>query len=149
MSAPQQKPLVRLIEEIRLASDRMRTIADNTHEDLGITASLRVVLETLQRSGPQTVPDMARMRKVSRQHIQKIVDAMIEQGLVEHQLNPAHKRSPIIRLRPQGKQVFTQISHREKAILETLDASLGEADIAAAAETLRAFTRALDTSGAR
>jgi DNA-binding MarR family transcriptional regulator len=149
MNVPQRKPLVRLIEEIRLAFNQMRTIADRTHEDLGVTASLRAVLETLQRNGPQTVPDMARMRNVSRQHIQKTVDAMTEQGLVEHRPNPAHKRSPIIRLSPHGSEVFAQIGHRERAILEALDTSLEEADIAAAVDTLKAFTQALDTSGAR
>jgi len=143
MAELQQKPLVRLIEEIRACSGLMAGIAHRAHEDLGITASQRAVLEILQRTGPRTVPDMARTRNVSRQHVQKTVDGLSAQGLVGLQPNPAHKRSPIIALSARGKQLFATIGHREKTILEQLEASLEDADITGAVHVLKAFTEAL------
>ena len=143
MSAPQQKPLIRLIDAIRVGSGLMRSIAGRTHKDLGVSPAQCAVLDILLRNGPQTVPDIARMRDVSRQNVQKIVDALSERGLTASGPNPAHKRSPVIGLSAHGKQMLAAVAQREKAILETLQAGLDEAGIAAAARTLEALTEAL------
>jgi len=57
-----------------------------------LSAARRGVLRSLARLGPQTVPQMAGARPVSRQHIQTIVNALAADGLVETIDNPAHKR---------------------------------------------------------
>jgi hypothetical protein len=41
-----------------------------------MTAGKRGVLKGLDRLGPQTVPQMARARPVSRQHIQTLVNRL-------------------------------------------------------------------------
>jgi len=64
------------------------------------------VLRTLMKEGPQTVPEMARSRPVSRQHCQTICNALEAQGLVEFIDNPKHKRSKLVRLTRKGRDRF-------------------------------------------
>ena len=137
-----QNSLIALIDATRLAFNQMRASADAAHVDLGITAALRAVLERLARGGPQTVPDMARARNVSRQHIQKIVDGLGEAGLIDLKANPAHKRSPLIVLSADGRKLFKIIEKREAAILTSIGKDLEGHDMAAATATLRALTGA-------
>jgi DNA-binding MarR family transcriptional regulator len=137
-----RKSLITLIDAIRLAFNQMRASADTAHADLGITAAMRAVLERLVRGGPQTVPDTARARNVSRQHIQKIVDGLGEAGLIDLKANPAHKRSPLIVLSAKGRELFRTIEKREIAILADIGKDLENHDLAATTETLRVLTDA-------
>jgi DNA-binding MarR family transcriptional regulator len=137
-----RKALIALIDATRLAFNQMRSSADAAHADLGVTAAMRAMLERLARGGPQTVPDMARARNVSRQHIQKIVDNLGEAGLIDLQANPAHKRSPLVVLSADGRKLFRTIEKREATILAGIGKALGGHDLAAATGTLKALTGA-------
>ena len=64
------------------------------------------VLRMLAKDGPQTVPDMARSRPVSRQHCQTICNALEKQGLVEFADNPKHKKSKLVRVTKKGRDRF-------------------------------------------
>lgn len=63
-------------------------------------------LRSLVKEGPQTVPDMARSKPVSRQHCQTIVNALEAQGLVEFIDNPKHKTSKLVRVTKRGRTRF-------------------------------------------
>lgn len=139
----QEKSLYGVIDQIRLCFNAMASLADETHADIGISAAMRAVLERLARAGPQTVPAMARARNVSRQHVQKLVDALGEAGLIDLRENPAHKRSPLVALTPQGTELFARIQGREEAIVSDLAARLADRDLAGTARTLRAIAGAL------
>ncbi len=64
------------------------------------------VLRSLVKEGPQTVPELARSRPVSRQHCQTIANALEAQGLVEFVDNPKHKRSKLMRATKKGRDRF-------------------------------------------
>lgn len=64
------------------------------------------VLRTLVAEGPQTVPELARTRPVSRQHCQIIVNGLFDQGLVEFVDNPRHKKSKLVRATRRGRSRF-------------------------------------------
>jgi DNA-binding MarR family transcriptional regulator len=109
-----------VIRNVRLAFHQLKTFGDRLHGSLGITSSMRGVLESLAEGGPQTVSQMARARPVSRQHIQALVDELMKAGLVESHGNPAHKRSPLLVLTPTGLRRFTEIRRREQSVLAAL-----------------------------
>jgi DNA-binding MarR family transcriptional regulator len=83
------------------------------------------VLEHLDARGPATVPDMARAKTVTRQHIQQLVDGGLAAGLIEARVNPAHRRSPLIALTPRGAATFAEIRKRERTALAALADELG------------------------
>ncbi|MEJ0059293.1 MAG: helix-turn-helix domain-containing protein [Terricaulis sp.] len=70
------------------------------------------VLRSLIDGGPQTVPDMARARPVSRQHCQTIVNGLEAQGLVEFIANPKHARSQLVRVTRKGRAWYKEMTDR-------------------------------------
>jgi len=92
---------------------QLRELGTVLDADLGVTVPMRGVLETLEREGPLTVPHIARARPVSRQHIQRIVDELLANGLVRLEPNPDHKRSPLVALTDHGRAIFKTMMHRE------------------------------------
>ena len=102
--------------------------ATTLHWDIKISAGMRAVLESVIQGGPQTVPQMARIRPVSRQHIQGLVNELLAGGWVAYADNPAHKRSKLVVPTPHGEQVFKAMRARENAAFRriTLDCTADE-----------------------
>jgi len=126
---PDLAPLVNRIPRLHFL---LKALADQLHEDLGISAAMRSVLASLTASGPRTVPDLARERPVSRQHIQTIVNDLLTRGLVETLPNPSHRRSPLVGLTDEGQRHYRLIRQREADLLSRTAPSVSHADIAAA-----------------
>ena len=128
---------------VRRCFQRLRAAGDALHGDLGINASLRAVMESLYENGDQTVPQIARAKSVSRQHIQVIVDALAALRHVAVLANPAHKRSPLVSLTAQGRRTFEQMRRREADLLAALAADIDAGDVDAALRALAALADAL------
>jgi len=133
-----------LTREIRACFNRLRSFADALHGGLGITAAMRAVMESLHEGGEQTVPAIARAKSVTRQHIQVLVNALVESGFVASRPNPTDKRSPLIALTKRGAAAFARLRQREKAALAELARSLGGKDLDAALAALAALRGYLD-----
>jgi DNA-binding MarR family transcriptional regulator len=131
-----------LIREIGLAFHRLKAIEGAILADLGVTAAMAGVLEALDERGPATVPQVARARKVTRQHIQGLVDALWERGLCRFSANPAHARSPVIELTPKGHALFETLRQCERPLLAELAAEL-PADVTTAVAVMRRLNAAL------
>ena len=89
-------------------------------------------------------PDMARARPVSRQHIQTIVDQLLEKGLVELRDNPAHRKSSLVALTARGRQMMSRIDAREAEVLPTVAARFTSGQLSAARETLQLLQSILE-----
>jgi DNA-binding MarR family transcriptional regulator len=139
-------PFESVLSETVALFHRLRAVAEQIHRQGAMSAGRRGVLKYLERLGPQTVPQMARARPVSRQHIQTLVNQLAADGLVELSDNPAHKRSRLVRLTPQGKALAEGMNRREAALLSRLKVDIPEQDLRAASAVLRAV-QALFESG--
>jgi DNA-binding MarR family transcriptional regulator len=138
-----------IIVEIRRSFHTLSAAADAAHDDLGITAGQRAVLEALSDSPDSTVPDIARSKRVTRQHIQVLVNQLLAAGLIEQRENPAHKRSPILRLTASGDDCFREVRRRERRILRSAAPALAGHDLPAVLACLRDLNRQLDGRGTR
>jgi DNA-binding MarR family transcriptional regulator len=95
------------------------------------------ILQTLGRLGPQTVPDIARTRALSRQNIQILVNRLKFQGYVAVTPNPAHKLSGLVELTDRGRGLLATVMEREATSLEGLLPYVSQARLAPAARLLR------------
>jgi DNA-binding MarR family transcriptional regulator len=132
-----------LFNDTRLLFHTLKQWADTLHDGLDLSISTRAVLELLLLSGAAPVPDMARVRGVSRQHIQQQVDALLEHGLVERQDNPAHKRSPLIALTDRGRALIQSMRADEHNALGRMQVGVSDNAMAEAAQVLSAWRAAL------
>lgn len=94
------------------------------------------LLRLLKEDGPKTVPEVARIRAVSRQYIQKLADELMADGLVETFENPAHRRSKRLRLTPAGERRFDEMTSRFSDSMERLAEGFRLADLRTATETI-------------
>lgn len=129
-------PEYELTWKIRRTFKLLAALADQYLDEHGISASERAVLEFLDSWGPSSVPDLARNFYVSRQNIQVRVNGLLKKGLLEKRANPAHKKSALIALAPQGNSLFANIKAQEKAIIGNLFSDISENDVQMATNTI-------------
>jgi DNA-binding MarR family transcriptional regulator len=125
-----------LAEVTALASQlrKLRTAAPSGDDSLWGGWS---ILQTLGRLGPQTVPDIARARGMSRQNIQVLVNRLESQGYVALTPNPAHKRSGLVELTGRGRRSLAVVIEQEAASLEALLPHVAQSRLVPAARLLR------------
>ena len=83
---------------------------DDMTEGLGLThARWKVIGAIALSNNGLTVPGIARVLGQSRQAVQRITDVMIEDGLLEYHENPKHKRSVLVLLSNQGKEIYNTL----------------------------------------
>lgn len=132
-----------LFEEVVALFHRLRAVAAEVHRLGATSAGLRGVLRDLDRQGPQTVPQLARRRPVSRQYMQMLVRRLRSEGLVEIGENPAHRRSHLVRLTPAGRQMLETMARRETDLLRRVGSVASPEDLQVAVRVLRTVREAL------
>lgn len=105
------------IDSLREAFFALRGLSTRLLVELECSPAERGVIAELGKHGPRPVPAMARTRAISRQAMQKAVDAMIERGWLRTEPNPEHARSQLIVLTPAGEKLWALIKKRESAAL--------------------------------
>jgi len=137
--------LARLIEEALAVSRCLRALLDELHGEEAPSGGRRELLKELARLGPRTVPQLARDRAVTRQHIQALVNPLLEDGYVERQDNPAHRRSPLVSLSNRGREYVAAMVRREGEALSALQIAAGRTQSRRAAEVLRSVREAVES----
>ena len=94
-------------------------------------------MRSLALIGPLTVPQIAKIRPVSRQRMQRLADELAAEGLVEFIGNPRHRRSKLVRLTLKGNVRYHELSARLQEISSTMGADFSESDIRKTTEIVR------------
>jgi DNA-binding MarR family transcriptional regulator len=126
-----------LLDEVRLLYHRMVQVAEDIHRDEPVTLGMCSVLEFLLKNGSTTVPDIARGRFVTRQHIQTLVNTLLKGEFVTLEDNPSHKRSSMIGLTSNGARLIRRMRRREEQIYEAIDIGLSQDWLVSAREVLK------------
>ncbi len=141
---PPERLADRLMEVFALVGPLYRRVQRKIEQDnaaRGVTAGVRAVLDLLHTHGDLTVPQLGRLQSVSRQFVQRMTNEAAARDWVTTAPNPAHQRSPLIRLTPVGRATIEAITTREKAMLAELPGGLTDAEIDAC---LRVLGRLVD-----
>ena len=140
---------LRLADELMTATAllyfRMRVAAQQLLGQGELSAGRRSVLRDLATTGPQSVPQLARTRAVSRQHVQKLVNGLEREGLVERTRNPAHKRSPLFRPSFAGTELVETLRQREARLIPRLTAEIPTSDLRTTTRVLRRLKAAFES----
>jgi len=76
----------------------------------GLSSARWKILGALARSDtPQTVSQIARIMGQTRQSVQRLVDIMYKDGILDFLDNPNHKRAKHVILTSKGKEIFTRL----------------------------------------
>ena len=119
-----------LMQECFQLNRNLVEVARRLTEDLGVTGSQWGVLGALGRAdAPRTIAEAARRMGLARQSVQRVADALVEQGLVEYQPNPADKRTKLAEVTPAGRSLLAELESRQLAWADRTAGDLSQANI--------------------
>lgn len=126
---------------------RMKRSARNGDRDGLHPGTEFAILDTIQRHGCRTVPEIASWRGVARQSVQSVVNNLLDTGLLRQSGNPDHKLSPLLALTTEGLARHDRI--REQMCERYLQhrPALREGDLAAAERVIAAIARTWGEAG--
>ena len=143
MAVPRPE-LARLFEEVVRFYLTLNYLAGLMHRYGQRSGPRRTVMVSLARSGPTTVAQIARARREPRQRIQPLVNALVREGFLAYADNPAHKRSPLVKLTTKGDAAVRRIVKVEAAARERLDLNVSPQAVTAAVNVLQRVRTALE-----
>lgn len=142
---PRKRPAVQQVVDETIALFRwLSWVSDQLYSDEARGVARRWVLRRLDRDGPQTVPQLARARRLRRQSMQPIVDALVADGLVRTKNNPAHARSRLAELTARGKRLVASLDATDGRVLRAVGRDIPPADLECTARTLRQLREAFE-----
>ena len=126
-----------VVDETIAFFHRLRWVAEQIYGPAGRSTARRGILRGLVRYGAQTVPALARARGVTRQHVQEVVDALVEEGLASFTTNPAHARSRLVRATAEGEESVRAMDAIDARVLAAVGRDIPRGDLETTVRTLR------------
>jgi DNA-binding MarR family transcriptional regulator len=114
---------------LRLAVNRMaRRLRQEANTQLG-PASI-AALATIERSGPLTPSEVARVEGIQRPTATRILSRLTEAGLVSRTTDPSDGRSSIVQITADGRKTLNRLRKRKTAYLARTMRALPDDDVA-------------------
>ncbi len=113
----------------------------------GQTLARWVVLDAAE-DAPVTVAQIARLRGIARQSVQRVADLLVRDGLAVYEDNPDHRRAKLLRPTARGRRALGKISVAQKAWADALGAEIGVTDLRTASAILDRVQRVVTGSRA-
>ncbi len=104
------------------------------------------MLRLLKTAGPRTVPQLARMRSVTRQRMQALANELAQDGVIEFVPNPDHQRSKLMQLTAHGEAVYQELSSAISTEISALSPDLTLNDVETAIGVLQHLRQHLQHS---
>jgi DNA-binding MarR family transcriptional regulator len=120
--------------------------ADAMSRESGLTGGRWQVMRVVARQ-PMTVSQVARRLGLQRQSVQRTVDTVRRQGLVEVQPNVDHARAGLIALSAEGRRVLDALEQRQQAWVGRCLRGLPRAQLDRLARSLADLTARVDHAG--
>jgi len=121
-----------LILDVFRLNGRLQLAGDKLVAELGLTSARWQILGAIAYAeSPETVAWHARTMGVHRQGVQRIVNELEKEGIVEFLPNPQHKRAHHIGLTERGRILFERAIALQIPWVNSLAEDLSQDDLAA------------------
>jgi DNA-binding MarR family transcriptional regulator len=97
------------------------------------------LLRTLALHGALHLSEIARLRAVSRQGVQRLAEVLEREGLVRSRSHPRTPRAKLLELTEAGARAYRELARDEARELNALATGLSPAELRAATRVLRAL----------
>lgn len=142
---PAGRALTDLVLELFAVNNRMLAAGDRLVAGLGLTSARWQVLGTIVAAKrPQPVAWLARDMGANRQNIQRIVNDLMREELVEFQPNPHHRRAQLVVLTDAGKKAYEAAMGRQAPWIDALARGQRVADIETTRKVIAALRQRLE-----
>lgn len=143
---PSGRALTDLVLELFRLNNQLLAAGDRLVADLGLTSARWKMLGTIAAADrPQPVAWLARDIGGNRQNVQRIVNDLAKDGLVEFQPNPHHRRAQLVVLTGAGKRAFDDAMRLQTPWINELSEGLQAADIEITRRVVTALSGKLES----
>lgn len=116
-----------LIVEVFRLNGLLLSTADKLVAKFGLTGARWQVLGAIaQARTPETVSHLARNMGLTRQSVQRIVNEMHAEGLLDLQDNPNHRRAKLVSMTKKGEAAFEAAIQLQDPWVRALSAGIGK-----------------------
>jgi DNA-binding MarR family transcriptional regulator len=143
--SPGGKALTDLVLAVFRLNGRLLTAGDRLVSDLRLTSARWQVLGAIALApNLQPVAWLARSMGLNRQGVQRIVNEMRQDGLVELRPNPHHRRAHLVALTKRGEDAFASASRLQAPWANALAHGIGAGEFAKTRRLLTTLCERLD-----
>lgn len=126
-----------LILDVFRLNGRLQLVGDRLVAGLGLTSARWQILGAIAYAErPESVAWHARTMGVHRQGVQRIVNELKKEGILEFQPNPHHKRAQLVVLTTKGQKLFEAAIALQVPWVNEISNGLSTDDIAKAQEVI-------------
>jgi len=137
-----------LVLETFRFNGRLLSAGDRLVGELGLTSARWQVLGAIGLSpADETVARLARNMGVHRQGVQRIVNELAKEALVEFRPNPHHRRANLVVLTRHGRETYEKAGRLQIPWINSLSEDLAAEDIALATRILQSLRKKLEGQG--
>lgn len=134
-----------LFLDIFRANASLVAAGDQLVAPLGLTsARWQVMGAVAMAQAPQPVAHIARDMGLARQSVQRLVNELLDAGLIDLKENPHHRRAKLVCLSEKGRGAFDAIHKLQRPWVDRLAEGLDPEKIALAANLLQTLRQRLD-----
>ncbi len=145
---PAGEALSDLALELFRLNNRMLAAGDRLVAAIGLTSARWQVLGTIVAAErAQPVAWLARDMGANRQNIQRIVNDLASDGLLEFQPNPHHRRAQLVALTEAGRRAFSEAMRLQVPWVNALSRGLSAGDLQTTRRVLSALRMRLEGTG--
>lgn len=135
---PAGQALTDLILETFRLNGTMLEAGNRITKPQGLTSARWQVMGAIDLAGqPLTVAQIARRMGLARQGVQRIVNDLVDLGMVEFEANLDHKRAQLVSISAVGETALGKIGNAQATWVNQLAKGLGERQIKQALKTLK------------
>lgn len=137
--------LTALILDVFRLNGRLLVAGDRLVAELGLTSARWQVLGAIAYAErPEPVAWHARTMGLHRQGIQRIVNELEAEGIVEFHTNPHHKRAHLVLLTTKGRKLFEAALALQVPWVNSLSSGLKPRDVAMAQSVIDHLKKRLE-----
>ena len=134
----------RLVVSVFELNGTLLAAGDQITAPFGLTSARWQVLGALKFSqGALTMPQIAKSMGLSRQAVIKQIKLLASDGLVQNQMNQAHKRSELWSLTPDGHTKYESIMASQRVLVERWRDGLTLAELIECTRVLQSLERSI------
>jgi DNA-binding MarR family transcriptional regulator len=145
---PAGDALTDVILDLFRLNSLLATAGDRLVARLGLTSARWQILGVVAATEhPQPVAWLARDMGANRQNVQRIINDLHKQGLVDFEANPHHRRAQLVVLTDKGKRTFGDAMRLQAPWINHLSEGLLVKDIQTVQRVIMALRKNLDNNG--
>ena len=147
---PAGEALTGLILELFRVNSLLLTAGDRLVAHLVLTSARWQILGAIVAAErPQPVAWLARDLGGNRQNVQRIINDLHKEGLVEFEANPHHRRAQLVVLTDKGKETFDAAMRLQAPWVNSLTEGLTVKDIQTVQHVVVTLREKLESNGSR